>query len=162
MTEDTSPASPAIEFLRSAGIAFTVHVCPPDENVSISDCARDLNIDEHALVKTILLEADGKPLIVLMHGDMRASTKELARITGAKCITPCLPGRIQEYTGYQAGGISPFGMRHEIPIFMEETILNLRKIYVNGGRRGYLLGIDPEDVLRVLRPALVRVGSSRA
>ncbi len=162
MSEDTPPVTPAVEILRAAGVAFTDHHYPYEERGSTADCARALNIDEHAVVKTILLEADGKPFIVLMHGDMRASTKELARIIGAQSITPCLPHKMEPYTGYQAGGISPFGTRMEIPVYMEETILNLRKIYINGGKRGYVIGMDPDDAVRILRPALVKVGAARA
>ena len=162
MTEDLSAAGPAAEVLRSAGIAFTVHLCSPDEGVAIADCARELHIDEHAIAKTLLLEADGDPFLVLMHGDMRASAKDLAETMGAKSVTPCPPDKAHEYTGYHPGRISPLGVRRQMRIFTEETLLNLRKIYVNGGRRGYLLGIDPEDLAALLHPVLVRVGSSRA
>jgi Cys-tRNA(Pro) deacylase len=162
MSDVMPPVTLAAEVLRAAGVAFTTHLYACEDKSSTEVCARELNVDEHAVVKTILVEADGKPFIVLMHGDMRASAKCLAAIIGAKNIVPCLPDKAEEYTGYETGGISPFGTRMEIPVYMEETILNLRKIYVNGGKRGYLIGMDPYDVVRVLRPTLVKVGSARA
>lgn len=161
MSDETPPVTRAVEVLRSAGVSFTEHFFTYEEGSSTADWAKELNVDEHALVKTILLEADGKPFIVLMHGDMRASTKALADIIGAKAVTPCFPDRAEQYTGYQAGGTSPFGTRMEIPVYMEETILNLRKIYICGGARGYLVGIDPYDAVKILRPTLVRVGAAR-
>lgn len=162
MSEDTPPVTPAVEVLRAAGVAFTDHLYSYEEGGSMEVCARELGIDEHAVVKTILLEADGKPFMVLMHGDMRASTKELAGIIGAKSTIPCLPDKAEQYTGYQVGGISPFGTRLEMPVYMEESILNLRKVYINGGKRGYLVGMDPYEAVRILRPTLVKVGASRA
>lgn len=162
MSEDATPLTPAVEVLRAAGVTFTDHVFSYKDGGSTSDFAKELNIDEHALVKTILLEADGKPFIVLMHGDMRASTKELAKIMGAQNIAPCFPERAEKFTGYQPGEASPFGTRAEVPVYMEETILNLRKIYISGGRRGYLVGLDPYEAVRILRPTLVKVGASRA
>lgn len=162
MSEGVPTATRASEVLRKAGVPFTDHLYTYEEGGSTAACAKELNIDEHAVVKAILLEADGKPFLVLMHGDMRASTKELAGIIGAKSITPCFPDKAEQYTGYQSGGISPFGMRLEMPVYMEETILNLRKVYFNGGRRGYLVGMDPYDAVKILRPTLVKVGSARA
>jgi Cys-tRNA(Pro) deacylase len=162
LSEQTTPATPAVGVLQAAGVSFTEHYCSSEDKASTESCARELRIDEHALVKAILLEADGKPFMVLMHGDMRASTKELAGIIGAKSITPCFPDKAEQYTGYKLGGISPFGTRMEIPQYMEESILNLRKVYINGGMPGYLLGMDPYDAVRILRPTLVKVGSSRA
>lgn len=162
MSAEVPPDTRAAEVLRAAGVAFTTHLYACEDKVSTEVCAKELDIDEHAVVKTILVEADGKPFIVLMHGDMRASAKCLAGIIGAKSVVPCLSDKAEEYTGYEAGGISPFGMRTEIPVYMEETILNLRKIYVNGGKRGYVVGMDPYDVVRVLHPTLVKVGSARA
>src|SRR6266498_3257043 len=146
MNEETPPITLATEVLEAAGVAFSKHFCACEEKFSTEVCAKELDVDEHALVKTIVIEADGKPLIVLMHGDMRASAKQLADATGAKNIVPCLSDRAETYTGYRSGETSPFGTRTEIPVYMEETILNLRKIYVGGGKRGYLVGMDPYDV----------------
>jgi Cys-tRNA(Pro) deacylase len=162
MREETPPVTPAVEVLRAAGVSFTEHYCAYEEKASTEACAKELSIDEHALVKAILLEADGKPFMVLMHGDMRASTKELAGVIGAQNITPCFPDKVEHYTGYRTGGISPFGTLVNIPTYMEETILNLRKVYINGGKRGYLVGMDPYDAVKILRPTLVKVGSARA
>ncbi len=162
MSEDTPSVTRATEVLRSAGVAFTNHLYTSDEKGSTEVCAKQLNIDEHAIVKTIIVEADGKPYMVLMHGDMRASAKVLAAVIGAKAVTPCLSEKAEEYTGYQPGGISPFGARMKIPVCMEETILNLRKVYINGGKKGYFVGMDPYDAVKILHPVLVKVGSARA
>lgn len=121
--------------------------------------ARELNVDEHAVVKTLVMEnEDKRPLIVLMHGDREVSTKELARIAGVKRITPCTPETAQKHTGYMVGGTSPFGTRKTMPVYMEETILELPRIFINGGRRGYLVGIDPGELVRILKPVIVKVG----
>ncbi|MBF0558903.1 MAG: Cys-tRNA(Pro) deacylase [Nitrospirae bacterium] len=161
MAENMPSATAAVEVLRAAGIEHSEHVYAFEETGGTALCAQELNIDEHAIVKTIVLEADGKPFIVLMHGDMRASTKELAGIIGARSITPCSTDNAEQYTGYQFGGISPFGTRSEMPIYMEETILNLRKVYINGGRRGYMIGMDPYDIVKILHPVNVKVGAAR-
>jgi Cys-tRNA(Pro) deacylase len=162
MNEAMHPDTPAIRLLREAGVEFTEHHYRYEEGGGTEACARELNIDEHSVVKTIVLEADGKPLLMLMHGDMRASAKELARLAGVKAITPCPPQKAEEYLGYEVGGISPFGTRMEIPIYMENTILNLRKIYINGGKKGFFVGMDPYDAVKILLPTLVKVGSARA
>lgn len=162
MSEATRPDTPAVRLLHEAGVEYTDHCYAYEESGGTAVCAKELNVDEHSVVKTIVLEADGKPLIVLMHGDMRASAKELGRIAGVKAVLPCAPQRVEGYTGYEVGGVSPFGIRMEIPVYMEETILNLRKIYINGGKRGYLVGMDPYDAVKILRPTLVKVGAARA
>ncbi len=162
MSEAAHPDTPAVRLLHEAGVEYTDYYYAYEEGGGTAVCAKELNVDEHSVVKAIVLEADGKPLIVLMHGDMRASAKELGRIAGVKTIIPCAPQKVEEYTGYEVGGVSPFGTRMEIPVYMEETILNLRKIYINGGKRGYLVGMDPYDAVKILRPTLVKVGSARA
>jgi Cys-tRNA(Pro) deacylase len=162
MSETVQHDAPAIQYLRRAGVAFTVHCYMCEEGSSTTEaCAKALGVDEHSIVKTIVLEGDGKPLIVLMHGDMRASVKELAKVAGLKAILPCSPDKARAYTGYEVGGISPFGTYMKIPVYMEETILNLRKVYINGGRGGCLVGIDPYDAVKILNPTLVKVGSAR-
>jgi Cys-tRNA(Pro) deacylase len=153
--------APVVQFLRRAGVEFTVHCYECEEGGGTEACAKALGIDEHSIVKTIVLEGDGKPLIVLMHGDMRASVKELAKVSGVKAIIPCSPEKTRAYTGYEAGGISPFGTYMNIPVYMEETILNLRKVYINAGKRSCLVGIDPYDAVKILHPSLVKVGSAR-
>ena len=120
--------------------------------------SRKLGVEEHSVVKTLVMEDDRKkPLIVLMHGDREVSTKELARAIGAKSVTPCSPEAANRHSGYVVGGISPFGTRHTMPIYMEGTILDLPKIYINGGRRGFLVGIRPGDVARILSAVPLRV-----
>ncbi len=162
MTDVMQPQTPALRVLRDAGVAYTEHSYVYQEGGGTAVCAQALNVDEHSVVKTIVLEGDGRPLLVLMHGDMRASAKELAKIAGVKAITPCSPEKAKEYTGYEVGGISPFGISRVMPVYMEETILNLRKIYINGGKKGFILGMDPYDAVKVLRAVLVKVGSARA
>ena len=162
MTEDTGPVTAATDALQAAGVEYVVYPYRHEEPGWTSVCAGELSIDEHSVVKTLVLEADGKPFLVLLHGDMRASTKELAKIIGASRIMPCPSEKSEQYTGYQTGATSPFGPRTEMPVYMEETILNLRKIYIASGKRGYVLGIDPYDLVKVLRPTLVKVGGSRS
>ncbi len=116
-------------------------------------------MDEHCVVKTLVMEDEAKsPFVVLMHGDRHVSTREMARAIGAKTVSPCSPQDAHRHTGYLVGGTSPFGMRKRLPVYIEATILDLPKIYINGGKRGYLVGIDPKDAARLLRPTLVRVG----
>ncbi len=162
MSVEKPPVTRASEILRAAGVAFTDHFFACEEKASTETCARELNVDEHAVIKSIIVEADGKPLIILMHGDMRASAKTLADIIGAKSVVPCFSDRAEEYTGYETGGISPFGTRNNLPVYMEESIMNLRKIYVSGGKRGYFIGMDPYDLVKIIHPVMVKVGSARA
>ena len=118
-----------------------------------------LGVPEHEVVKTLVMETDrGEPLIVLMHGDRKVSTKELARVAGVKRIFPCKPEVAQRHSGYLVGGTSPFGTRRQMPIYLERTVLDLPRIYINGGRRGYLVGIAPGEIVRTLAPRLVEVG----
>ena len=115
-------------------------------------------MDEHAVVKTLVMEDDAKrPLIVLMHGDREVSTKELARALGVKTVQPCTPETAERHSGYMVGGTSPFGLRKAMPIYMEQTILDLPRIYINGGKRGFLVGLDPKDLAMALKPTPVNV-----
>ncbi len=149
----------AVRTLRAAGVAFTDHPYAYVEKGGTAVSSRELGVDEHCVVKTLVMEDDRKsPLIVLMHGDRQVSTRELARVIGAKSVAPCAPETAHRHTGYLVGGTSPFGTRRAMPVYMEETILDLPKIYINGGKRGYLVGIDPKDAERLLRPTRVRVG----
>ena len=117
-----------------------------------------LGVDEHAVIKTLIMEDERKqPLCVLMHGDREVSTKQLARVVGRKTITPCAPEVADRHSGYQVGGTSPFGLRRAMPIYMQQTILELPRIYINGGARGFLVAIDPREAQRVLNPTLVDV-----
>ncbi len=159
MAKDKTPVSPAIRVLRANGVDFTDHLYDYEDRGGTEVSARELGVDEHAVVKTLVMEDDAKrPLVVLMHGDRKVSTKELARTIGVKTIQPCNPETANRHSGYMVGGTSPFGTRKEMPVYMEQTIVDLPKIYINGGRRGYLVGVAPADVIRVLKPTLVTVG----
>jgi Cys-tRNA(Pro) deacylase len=159
MPKDKSPVTPAVRVLREFNIQFSEHPYKYEERGGTHVSARELGVDEHAVVKTLIMEDDRKnPLIVLMHGDLEVSTKNLARMMNVKSVQPCSPEAANKHTGYVVGGTSPFGTRKTMPVYMEETILNVPKIYINGGKRGYLVGIDPGELVRVLQPVLVRVG----
>ena len=159
MAKEKSPVTPAIRVLRAAKVAFTEHPYAYEEKGGTAVSARELGVDEHAVVKTLIMEDERKnPLIVLMHGDRQVSTKELARAMGVKTIAPCSPDTALKHSGYLVGGTSPFGTKKTMPVYLEETIMELGKIYLNGGKRGFLVGLDPHEVVRVLKPTLVRVG----
>ncbi len=159
MSKGKIPVTAAVRALRAAGVEFTNHPYSYEEHGGTEVCARELKVDEHRVIKTLIMEDDKRnPLVVLMHGDMKASTKELARIIGVKTVTPCTSETANKHTGYMVGGISPFGSRKSMPVFMEETIAALDKIYINGGKRGYLVGMDPRDAIKILHPKLVKVG----
>jgi Cys-tRNA(Pro) deacylase len=158
MAREKFPATAAIRVLRAAGVTYTEHPYAYEERGGTAVSARELGVGEHSVVKTLVMEDDRKkPLIVLMHGDRQVSTRELARKVGARSITPCSPETANRHSGYTVGGTSPFGTRHPMPVYMEETILDLPKVYINGGRRGFLVGVRPGDIVRVLSPVLVRV-----
>lgn len=153
---DEYPITQAIRVLRAEKVAFTPHLYEYVEHGGTATSAAALGVDEHAVVKTIVLEDEKKqPLICLQHGDREVSTKNLARAIGRKTITPCSPDIANRHTGYMVGGTSPFGTRKPIPIYLERSIADLPRIYINGGKRGFLVGIDPAEIVRVLRPVLV-------
>ena len=159
MGKDRSPVTPAVRMLRDNKVEFTEHPYQYVDRGGTEEGARQLGVDEHTLVKTLIMEDELKrPLIVLMHGDREVSTKELARIIGVKRIGPCDPETAQKHSGFMVGGTSPFGTRKPMPVYLEASIGDLPKIYINGGRRGYLVGIDPRELIRVLKPVLVKVG----
>jgi Cys-tRNA(Pro) deacylase len=150
--------TPATVFLKTHRVSYTEHEYAYVEHGGTQVSARSLGVPEHEVVKTLVMQDEaGKPLIVLMHGDRKVSTKNLARQAGVKRIEPCKPEAAQRHSGYQVGGTSPFGMRKKLPIYMERSILELPKIYVNGGRRGFLVGIAPGEIVRTLDPQLVKV-----
>jgi Cys-tRNA(Pro) deacylase len=150
--------TPATAFLKSRAIAFTEHDYEYVEHGGTAVSAESLGVAEHEVVKTLVMQDEqAKPLIVLMHGDRKVSTKNLARQAGRKSIEPCRPEVAQRHTGYQVGGTSPFGLRKPLPIFMEKTIGALPAVYINGGRRGYLVRIQTQDLLTLLKPVLVEV-----
>ncbi|HVL74597.1 MAG TPA: Cys-tRNA(Pro) deacylase [Noviherbaspirillum sp.] len=149
--KDHVSETPATQFLRKHGIAFTEHPYAYEEHGGTAVSARELGVDEHSVVKTLVMQDEaGKPLIVLMHGDRKVSTKNLARQIGCKSVEPCKPEVANRHSGFLVGGTSPFGTRKAMPVYVEESILSLDKIYINGGRRGYLVGIDPNILTRVL------------
>ncbi len=156
----TSPTTPATRLLRAHGVAYTEHLYRYEEHGGTRVSARELGVDEHAVVKTLVLEDDlGRPLLVLMHGDRRVATGRLARIVGCRRIAPCHPEVARRHTGYLVGGTSPFGTRKRLPIYMERSILDLPTIHLNGGSRGFLVGMAPADVVRLLAPVLVDVAT---
>ena len=142
--------------LKQHGVTYTEHVYEYVEHGGTSVSSSSLGVDEHHVVKTLIFEDDKRqPLCVLMHGDRKVSTKELARQIGAKRVVPCKPEDAMRHSGYQVGGCSPFGLRKPMPIYMEASILDLDRILINGGKRGFLVGLPPQDVARVANPKLV-------
>jgi len=140
--------TPATQFLRKQSVDFTEHPYAYEEKGGTKVSARELGVPEHDVVKTLVMQDEAaRPLIVLMHGDCKVSTKNLARAIGCKSVEPCKPEVEQRHSGYQVGGTSPFGLRKPMPVYVEESILALDKIYINGGRRGYLVGIAPQVVV---------------
>ena len=143
--------TPATQLLRAQGVEFTEHPYDYVEHGGSAESARQLGLDEHMVVKTLVMQdQDAKPLIVLMHGDRKVSTKNLARQIGAKSVEPCTPEVAQRHSGYLVGGTSPFGTRRDMPVYIEESILQLPRIAINGGRRGYLVQMDPQACVRLL------------
>ena len=150
--------TPATQFLRKHGAVFSEHPYAYEEHGGTTVSARALGVDEHHVVKTLVMQDEAaKPLIVLMHGDRKVSTKNLARQAGVKRIEPCKPEVAQRHSGYQVGGTSPFGTRKKLPVYLERSILELPAIYINGGRRGFLVKIAPRELVRTLAPQLVDV-----
>lgn len=159
MAKAKFPVTPAIRVLRQEKVEFTPRLYTYEERGGTAASARELRVDEHCVIKTLVMEDEKKqPLIVLMHGDREVSTKQLARDIGAKTVSPCPPEVANRHSGYQVGGTSPFGTRRKMPVYMEETIASLPAIYINGGGRGFLVEIDPRELMRVLEPILVKVG----
>jgi Cys-tRNA(Pro) deacylase len=145
-------------FLRAEGVTFSEFSYRYEERGGTAVAARELGVPEHAVVKTLVMEDDARvPLIVLMHGDREVSTKALARQIGARSVAPCKPEVATRHTGYLVGGTSPFGTRKPLSVYIERSILGLPTIYINGGSRGFLLGVAPADVVRVLGGTLVDV-----
>jgi Cys-tRNA(Pro) deacylase len=150
--------TPATAFLKKHAVAFTEHPYEYEERGGTRVSAASLGVDEHAVIKTLVMEdEEKKPLVVLMHGDREVSTKNLARQVGRKRIEPCAPPVAERHSGYQVGGTSPFGLRKPMPVFVERTILDLERIYINGGRRGFLVALDPKELARILKPVTVEV-----
>jgi Cys-tRNA(Pro) deacylase len=145
-------ATPAVHFLHKHDVVFTEHPYRYEEHGGTRVSSRALGVDEHAVIKTLVMQDEAKrPLLVLMHGDREVSTRQLARQIGCKSVEPCDRAVAHRHTGYAVGGTSPFGTRKALPVYVERTVLDLDRIYVNGGRRGLLVSIVPTDLTRVLR-----------
>ena len=150
--KEHAPETPATTFLSKNNVSFTEHLYDYVEHGGTSESSRQLGVDEHAVVKTLVMQdQEAKPLIVLMHGDRQVSLKNLARQIGAKKVEPCKPDAAQRHTGYQVGGTSPFGTRKNLPVYVERSILELPAIYINGGNRGFLVEISPQILTDLLR-----------
>jgi Cys-tRNA(Pro) deacylase len=163
MKSGHAPETPATRFLRQHGIAYSSHLYAYEEHGGTRVSARELKVDEHAVIKTLVMEDESaKPLIVLMHGDCTVSTKELARWIGCKKVEACKPEVANRHSGFLVGGTSPFGTKRKMPVYVEKTILDLPLIYINGGRRGFLVGIDPRELARALTPTVVEAALKQA
>jgi Cys-tRNA(Pro) deacylase len=152
------PVTPAILFMKKNGMAFTLRPYRYEEHGGTHVSARELGVDEHLVIKTLVMEDDrGEPLMILMHGDREVSTKSLARFLGVKAVSPCKPQIAEKHTGYRVGGTSPFGTKKTLRIFMEEGISGLPRILINAGSRGLLAEMSPAELIRVLNPVAVKV-----
>lgn len=157
------PVTPAIRLLREQDITFSDHLYSYESKGGTAASARELGVDEHAVIKTLIMEDDRKnPFICLMHGDRQVSTRELARQIGARTVSPCHPDIAEKHSGYLVGGMSPFGTRKQLPVYLEATILDLPKIFINGGKRGYLVGLNPQDLVFLLQPQLVHAAAEHS
>lgn len=153
--------TPATQWLRRQGVSFSEHVYDYVEHGGTAESARQLGLDEHRIVKTLVMQdQDGRPLLVLMHGDRQVSLKALAREIGAKKVEPCRPEVAERHSGYRVGGTSPFGTRKAMPVYVEAGILELPSICINGGRRGYLVGLEPAVLTERLGARPVRCASA--
>jgi len=149
--------TPATQWLRARGVAFTEHPYAYVEHGGTAESARQLGVPEHAVVKTLVMQDEhAQPLVVLMHGDKQVSTKNLARALAAKSVEPCKPEVAQRHSGYLVGGTSPFGLRKAMPVVVEASVLELERVFINGGRRGYLVGIAPAVLVQALQARPVR------
>ncbi|MBW6486159.1 MAG: aminoacyl-tRNA deacylase [Syntrophales bacterium] len=158
MAKERIPATPALLFMKKNGLSFTLRSYRYEEHGGTTVAARELEVDENLVIKTLVMEDDGgKPLIILMHGDRKVSTKALARVMGVKSVTPCEPHVAERHTGYRVGGTSPFGTKRPLRIFMEEDIALLPRILINAGSRGLLAEMAPAELIRTLNPVSVKV-----
>jgi Cys-tRNA(Pro) deacylase len=154
------PVTMAVRVLRQHKVPFTPHLYAWEPRGGTRASAEHLGVDEHVVVKTLIFEDDGKkPLCILMHGDREVSAKNLARQLGHRSVAPCAPEVADRHSGYQVGGTSPFGLKRAMPVYMEKSIRELPQIYINGGARGFLVGLAPADIERVLKPVLVEVAT---
>lgn len=159
MAKAKIPVTPAVRLLKQAKADFTPHLYHYEERGGTAVSARELGVNEHLVIKTLIMEDEQhRPLLVLMHGDREVSTKELARFAGVKSIAPCNPDTAFRHSGYQVGGTSPFATRKAMPVYMERTVATLPCIYLNGGKRGFLISLSPQVVIDLLNPIMVEVG----
>jgi Cys-tRNA(Pro) deacylase len=158
MAKEKIPSSPAILVLKKQVAVFTLHPYDYEEKGGTRVSALKLGVSEHCVIKTLIMEDENaKPLVILMHGDKEVSTKALARSIGVKSIAPCRPEIAQRHTGYKVGGTSPFGLKKQMPVYMEKTIAALPDIFINAGARGLLAQMSPGEVIRMLHPVMVDV-----
>lgn len=158
MSKQSFPSTPAIRVLKAAGVAFTEHLYRYEEKGGTAVSARELGVDEHTVLKTLVMEDDkGAPLIILQHGDREVSTKALARQIGARSVQICKPEVANKHSGYLVGGTSPFGTKKAMKVHLERSVLGLEKVYLNGGSRGFLVCMAPADLVKALNPVLVDV-----
>ena len=155
------PVTQAVRALRAAKVDFVPHLYPWEPRGGTRASSAALGVDEHLVIKTLIFEDEAKrPLCILMHGDREVSAKNLARTLGVKQVGPCAPEVADRHSGYQVGGTSPFGLRRAMPVYMERTIADLPRLYINGGARGFLVEIAPADLVRVLAPTPVDVATT--
>jgi Cys-tRNA(Pro) deacylase len=158
MKAGNGPETPATKYLRQHDVTYSSHFYEYEDHGGTSISSRKLGVSEHVIVKTLIMQDElGKPIVVLMHGDCKVSTKELARQAGCKRIEPCRPDVANRHTGFLVGGTSPFGIKKKMPIYIQRTILDLPQIYINGGRRGYLICLSPLEFTRLLDFQIVDV-----
>jgi Cys-tRNA(Pro) deacylase len=154
------PVTLAVRALRQHQVDFTPHLYTWEAHGGTAASAEHLGVDEHSVIKTLIFEDEAKrPLCILMHGDREVSAKNLARQIGRKSVAPCAPEVADRHSGYQVGGTSPFGLKRAMTIYCEKSIADLPRIYIDGGARGFLVGIDPRELVRVLKPVLVEVAT---
>ncbi len=159
MSKPDYPTTQGVRFLRDKEIEFVPHQYDYQEHGGTARASLLLGVPEDIVVKTLVMETNaGQPLVVLMHGNREVSTKQLARVLGAKSVTPCDLAKTERLTGYSVGGISPFGTRQKLPVYIEKTILTLPRIYINGGKRGFLVEVDPKQAQAALQAVAVEVG----
>lgn len=157
--KDKFPATMALRFLDAHNAYYKPYLYKYEDRGGTAVSARELGVEEHSVIKTLIMEDETKePFIVLMHGDKSVSTKELARIRGVKTVAPCIPAVADKHSGYTVGGTSPFGTKRDMLVYIEETVLSLPSLYINGGKRGFLVEIKPEVLTSLLKNQIVRVG----
>lgn len=156
MSKEKAPVTMAVRALRDAGVVYEEHLYKYEEKGGTAASSKALGVDEHCVIKTLVMEDEaGEPLVVLMHGDCSVATGVLAKQIGKKKITPCDPDTANKHSGYVVGGTSPFGFKREVVVYAEETIFELERIFINGGKRGFLVSMDPAELDRALKPVWV-------